>query len=59
LWAIGERASPGVLERATLDSGALSARVLHPGEVVTMEFNGDRLTVEVDGQGRITNVRCG
>ena len=59
MWAIGERASPGVLERATLDSGARSARVLQPGEVVTMEFNGDRLTVEVDGAGRITNVRCG
>ena len=58
-WAIGERARPGVLERATLDSGARTARVIEPGEVVTMEFSPDRLTIDVDGRNRIVNVRCG
>jgi hypothetical protein len=58
-WAIGERARPGVLERATLDSGARTARVIEPGEVVTMEFSPDRLTIDVDGRNVILNARCG
>jgi hypothetical protein len=58
-WAIGERASAGVLERATLESGSQSARVVRPGEVVTMEFNPTRLTIEVDGRNRIVDLRCG
>ena len=58
-WALGERASAGVLERATIDSGARSARVIEPGEVVTMEFSPDRLTILVNGRNRITDLRCG
>jgi hypothetical protein len=58
-WAMGEEARAGVLERATLDSGARTARVVEPGEVVTMEFSPDRLTIEVDGRNRIINLRCG
>jgi len=58
-WAIGERASPRVIERATYDSGARSARVVGPGEAVTMEFNGDRLSIYTDGVGSIRDVRCG
>jgi hypothetical protein len=56
---MGEEARAGVLERATLDSGARTARVVEPGEVVTMEFSPDRLTIEVDGRNRIINLRCG
>ena len=58
-WAINERASPRVIERATYDSGARSARVIRPGEAVTMEFRGDRLSIYTDGVGRIRDVRCG
>jgi hypothetical protein len=58
-WAINERASPRVIERATYDSGARSARVIRPGEAVTMEFRGDRLSIYPDGVGRIRDVRCG
>ncbi len=58
-WAIGERASPRVIERATYESGARSARVIAPGQMVTMEFNGDRLSIYTDGVGRIRDVRCG
>jgi hypothetical protein len=48
-----------VIERATYDSGARSARVIGPGEAVTMEFRGDRLSIYTDGVGRIRDVRCG
>ncbi len=37
----------------------LPQRVIRPGEMVTMEFRADRLTIEVDEAGTITAVRCG
>lgn len=58
-WAIGERAGTSVLERVTLESGSQSARVVHPGEAVTLEFNPARITIEVDGRNRIVDLRCG
>ena len=58
-WAIGERARPDVLEEATLDAGARTARVIQPGEIVTMEFSPERQTIEVDWRNRIVDVRCG
>lgn len=58
-FAVGERARPAVLERATLASGARVARVVSPGEAVTMEFRPDRLTIRVDGRNRILDLACG
>ena len=58
-WAVGERATPRLLERVTLDSGARTARVIEPGEIVTMEFSPDRLTIDVDGRNRVVDLRCG
>ena len=58
-WALGQVASAGVLEQVTLQSGARSARVLHPGEAVTMEFSADRLTISVDAGNRIVSLNCG
>lgn len=58
-FAIGERARPAVLERATLASGARMARVVSPGQAVTMDFRPDRLTVRVDGRNRIIHLACG
>jgi hypothetical protein len=40
-------------------SGAKVVRVVRPGQMVTMEFNTERLTIEVDGSGRVIRVRCG
>ena len=57
--AIGQQASPAVLEQVTLGSGAQSARVVRPGEAVTMDFNASRLTVSVDAGNRITQLACG
>jgi len=34
-------------------------RALRPGQVVTMEFDARRLTLELDGDGRVVRVRCG
>ncbi|ETX14491.1 hypothetical protein OCH239_02700 [Roseivivax halodurans JCM 10272] len=37
----------------------LPQRVIRPGEIVTMEYRADRLTIDVDEAGTITGVRCG
>jgi hypothetical protein len=58
-WAIGEDAGSDVLDRAASAAGARLLRVIRPGEVVTMEFNAERLTFDVDGSGRISGIRCG
>jgi hypothetical protein len=48
-----------VLERATLAARARVARVVEPGEMVTMEFRPDRLTIRVDRRSRIVDLTCG
>ena len=57
--AVGKVATPDVVEQARRDAGAAIARVLKPGQVVTMEYRGDRLDVDVDDGNVVTNVRCG
>lgn len=58
-WAIGKVVSEAEVEQARKDSGAKLARLLKPGQVVTMEFNGERLNLDVDDAGKVTAVRCG
>jgi hypothetical protein len=40
-------------------SGALMARVLRPGQAVTMEFNAQRLNLDLDSGNSVTRARCG
>lgn len=58
-WAIGQSLDEALLERARVDAGASVVRSLKPGQMVTMEFNGERLNVDVDADGNVTGVRCG
>lgn len=46
-------------EQARLGARAESYRRLGPGQIVTMEFNGGRLNIDVDTGERILQVRCG
>ena len=55
----GQVASPELLEQARQQAGASTARVLTPGSVVTLEYNGQRLNLNVDDQRVITHVSCG
>ncbi|KQZ59249.1 MULTISPECIES: I78 family peptidase inhibitor [unclassified Lysobacter] len=57
--ALGKTASADVVERARSEAGAKSARVLKPGQMVTMEFQESRLNIDVDDKNVITNLRCG
>lgn len=40
-------------------TGADRIRVVRPGQMVTMEFDERRLTVELDARDRVASVRCG
>ena len=57
--AVGKNSTASVMESARAKSGAQMARILRPGQMVTKEFDAQRLNLEVDGNGRIVAVRCG
>ncbi|AZY49000.1 I78 family peptidase inhibitor [Bordetella avium] len=40
-------------------SGSDTVRVLKPGQVMTLEYNPGRVNIIVDGQGKISAIRCG
>jgi len=48
-----------VVEQARIDAGAREARVLHPGQVVTMEYKEGRLNVDVNDREAVVGLRCG
>lgn len=58
-WIIGKAATPADTEQAGKDAKATAVRTLKPGEAATMEFNPNRLNIDLDGKGVVTAVRCG
>ena len=56
---VGSPYTPELGEQVRELSGSTVVRVLHPGEVVTMEFRFDRVNITVDDAGAITQVTCG
>jgi hypothetical protein len=58
-WAVGRAATADVVERIRVDTGSQVARVLHPGEVVTMEYRGDRVNLKVNERDAIVGITCG
>ena len=57
--AVGKAASAQVLEEARIAAGAQVARILKPGQVVTMEYHASRLNLHVDEHGIVVRVLCG
>ncbi len=58
-WAIGKKVTDADVEQARKDSGAEIARTLKPNQPVTLEFNANRLNLDVDDAGAVTAIRCG
>lgn len=56
---IGQKATPSVMEDLRTRSGSSTARMLRPGQVVTMEYNATRLNLIVDDKDVMTAIRCG
>jgi len=58
-FAVGQNSTASVMESARVRSGAQIARILRPGQIITKEFDMQRLNLEVGNDGRILAVRCG
>ncbi len=58
-FAVGKPASVGLLEQARKASGAQTARVLKPNDVVTLEYRSERLNLHADDKGVIIRANCG
>jgi hypothetical protein len=58
-WAIDKTATDDVVERIRVDTHSRVARVLRPGQAVTMEFLHDRANVNVNDRNAIIAVTCG
>lgn len=56
---IGQKATPSALEDLRSRSGSATARMLRPGQLVTMEYNATRLNLIVDDKDVMTAIRCG
>jgi len=55
----GQPASQQLGEEMLSASGARTLRWVPEGGAVTMDFNPLRLTVQLDGAGRVASARCG
>ncbi len=58
-WAVGKTATGAVVEQARVRANARMARVLRPGQAVTLEFDAERLSLRVDASGKVTAATCG
>jgi hypothetical protein len=58
-FAVGQAFNEPLAEQARVRARAERLRTLRPGQVVTMEFDARRLTLDVDADGRVTRARCG
>lgn len=58
-FAVGQNSTASIVESARQRSGAQTARILRPGQIITKEYDTQRLNLEVDGNGRILAAKCG
>lgn len=58
-WAIGQRASRDLLERARTAAQAKVARFIRPNQPITMEFSPERLNLGLDRRDVVISVSCG
>jgi hypothetical protein len=58
-WAIGKAATADVVERIRIDSRSAVARVIHPGDVITMEYSFQRVNITVNERNAIIGISCG
>ncbi len=56
---VGTNFRMAMREEVAAATNAPIARVLRPGDVTTMEFNPNRLTIHVDDMKRIDGLTCG
>jgi len=58
-WAVGKAADETLVAKVLGDTGAKRSRILRPGMMVTMEFDGTRVNIRVDNDNLVLAVTCG
>jgi hypothetical protein len=58
-FAVGQAYTPELAEKVREASGSTVVRALRPGQVVTMEFRFDRVSLHLDDKDIVTRVSCG
>jgi hypothetical protein len=56
---VGRLADTATVEQAMKLSSSLSVRIVRSGDPMSMEHWTDRITVELDNQGKILRLSCG
>ncbi len=56
---VGQSANQSLGGKMLAASGARTIRWVPKGGIITMEFRGDRLTVQLDEANRVAVARCG
>jgi hypothetical protein len=56
---VGREATAELVAEARRLSGARQARVIRPGQMVTMEYSADRLNLYLDDRNRVERLACG
>lgn len=56
---VGQPGEAGAIQGAKRAAHAKIVRVVRPGEMMTMDFRADRMTVTVDKHGIIERITCG
>ncbi|KQN81910.1 I78 family peptidase inhibitor [Sphingomonas sp. Leaf62] len=56
---VGKTVTQNMADDARKRSGTRTVRVIRPGTIVMMDFRQDRLNIDVDDKGIVTNLRCG
>ncbi|MBP6018214.1 MAG: hypothetical protein KA735_01870 [Burkholderiaceae bacterium] len=56
---LGKAPQPDIMAQAKQLSGAKQLRTLLPGQVMTMEYNPERLNILVGDSDTITRINCG
>ena len=58
-YLLEERITTDLAERARIESGAAQLRVTHPNQPVTMDYNPQRLNIDIDDDDIIIRLSCG
>ncbi len=56
---VGKVSTVALAEEAIKRAGASTARVIGPGQAVTMDYRQDRLNIHLDADGKVERFTCG
>lgn len=56
---VGQKYSDSIAEQARKASGSRTVRTLRPRQVITLEYDPERLTLRLDGNDVIEAIGCG